>query len=1141
MATSVQTDRLKVGKTARIAAAKNPGSDREFWKTKLSYFSAPTSFNLVRPVKAPREDHHYVTRYSSTDAQFQSLLLQFTSKANVCPETVYLGAWALLLGAYSTEERVVFGTRFEGIPASDLFWPLILDVKSSLSVSAWLMELDVELSSYQSQDAASAKDLRQWCEIPNNQPIIESLVEFGPNGDRGFVAGNPQGIKVTVNGASGGLNLEFSGSALDKAAVEALLQQYAWVLRQMVEHPEKNLKDLDMVPPAQRTQILGLFNKTNTNYPPVKNLKTLFEAQVEKTPSTIAVCAPLGNSPLKSLTYYELNERANQLAHFLQKSGVREDVVVGVCLERSVELAIAVLAIIKAGGAYVPFDPSYPKDRLTFMLEDTCAPLLLTQESLIEEIPATETRLLCLDRDAAQFADAPNTNPVCRTSEDHLAYLIYTSGSTGKPKGVAMRQGPLVNLLFWQFDNWGYTLPARTLQFSSLNFDVSFQEIFSTTCSGGTLVMIPENNRRDSNLLIHFIAEQSIQRIFLPFVALKHLAEAAERNSIYPNQLAEVITAGEQLQVTPQIVQFFTKLKECTLHNQYGPSETHVVTAHDLKGSALYWPPLPSIGKPIANAKIYILNEQKDFVPIGMPGELFIGGDCLARGYLNRQDLTDERFIPDPFSSKPGAKMYKAGDLARFLPNGNLEFLGRIDHQVKIRGYRVELGEIEAVLSKHPAVRESVVVARVVTGGEKQLAAYIVTQNGKTYTIPELRDYLKTKLPVYCVPAAFVKLEKLPLTPNGKVDRKALPEPKPVVEEHDQSIKLPQTPLEMQIQLVFERFLNRRPIGTDISFFELGGDSLQAMKLIVEIERVSGKKLPMGILYQASTIEAISRKIEEVSRPEEWSSLVPLQTLGTKKPLFLIHTTPGDVLGYGNLVYHLGTEQPCYGLQSLGFKDSSLAHTNVPEMARYYIQQIQTVQPHGPYFLGGWCYGGILAVEMAQQLARMGEKTALLALIETPAPSPGYSNIRYALRRFQCLFSMSPLQWKRYVVAKVNYYRGVRLADEMRFKRASLEEIEDPVKVAERNKFLDNLEHIYHTNLNALDGYESHKYAGKIILFNAAIQDPAVIPDPNYGWKSLVKQIERHIVPGDHDTILMEPNVKLLAKQLERCLEEAGK
>lgn len=864
-------------------------------------------------------------------------------------------------------------------------------------------------------------------------------------------------------------------------------------------------------------------------------LQRFVEDQAERIPHAMAVIDSRNGGG--SLTYSELNKQANQLASYLQLCGAGADELVGICMERSIAMVVAVVAVIKAGAAYVPFDPAYPALRLEFMLEDTRAPIILTSEKLQNKLPNEKTKIISVDADASLIACQPSDNPPISSTGENLGYVIYTSGSTGRPKGVAMRQGALVNLMQWQLENFSFSEPARTLQFASLNFDVSFQEIFSTFSSGGTLVLIDDVLRRDARGLLQHIVSNKVQRIFLPFVALKHLAEASEYMNVTPTDLREVITAGEQLQITPALVSFFERLPTCTLENQYGPSESHVVTAYRLQGPPREWPRLPPIGKAIANSKCLLLDEQKRMVPDGDAGELYLGGDCLARGYLYRQDLTAAKFVDDPFGPA-GSRLYKTGDIARLLPDRNIQFLGRIDHQVKVGGFRIELGEIESVLHQHPAIKETAVIARAVEGGDNQLIGYIVPHPDQNVGAADLRQFLKAKLPIYMVPARFVRLDALPLNPNGKVDRKALPEGEAMAEEIVVEFKPPQTPLQMQLQLVFERFLKKRPIGIDASFFELGGDSLQALNLIIELERVTGRTLPLGILYEAPTIEALSKSMERHAETK-WSSLVPLQPLGKRTPLFFVHTTPGDVLGYGSLVYHLGTEQPCYGFQSLGFNDPKQAHQHLEEMAGYYVRLLREFQPTGPYYLSGWCYGGIIAVEMAHQLRAAGQEVAFLGLVETPAPRPEKDVARFYLRRIDCLLKMNPIHWFRYLRSKIKYYSGVKEANEQRFRRV---EKTDPKRgsVEEMNRHLERLELVYGVNDRALKFYRSKRYRGKVTLFNAAQQDPALIRDPMYGWRGLADQVETYVIAGDHDTILAEPQVRYLAHKMTECIARAG-
>ena len=516
-------------------------------------------------------------------------------------------------------------------------------------------------------------------------------------------------------------SLEYSTDLFEGTTIERFLAHFQSLLKAIIEQPDQRISALPLLTQAEEDRLLIEWNNTKRDSAKKKCVHQLFEEQAEKTPDVIAVVFEN-----QQLSYQELNQQANKVAHYLQRLGVGPEVLVGVSLERSLKMVVAILGILKAGGAYVPLDPSYPKVRLAFMVEDSGAPVLLTQERLIERLPERIPCVVCLDRDWEEIAKESDQNLDSQAAAENLAYVSYTSGSTGRPKGIAMSHHPLCNLLVWQVENFTPPLPATTLQFASLSFDVSFQEIFATWCSGGTLVLIPEELRRDPVGMLHCLQDQSVERLFLPFVALHQLAEVADQERAAPKSLREIITAGEQLHITPPISALFSRLSHCKLRNQYGPSETHVVSAFTPAGSPSDWPPLPSIGRPIANSKIYILDQYQKSVPIGVTGELWIGGAGLARGYLNRAELTAEKFIPDPFSDECGARLYKTGDLARFLPDGNIEFLGRIDHQVKIRGFRIELGEVEAALGKHPGVRQTAVVTREDIPGNRQLVAYVV-------------------------------------------------------------------------------------------------------------------------------------------------------------------------------------------------------------------------------------------------------------------------------------------------------------------------------------------------------------------------------------------------------------------------------
>jgi amino acid adenylation domain-containing protein len=500
---------------------------------------------------------------------------------------------------------------------------------------------------------------------------------------------------------------------------------------------------------------------------------------------------------------------------------------------------------------------------MRFMLDDAQCAVLLTNERVFRSLPKGESAVLCLDKDWDKVARESDDNPRHETDGENLAYVIYTSGSTGQPKGVAMTERALRNLLSWQLEHAGHFPAARTLQFASLSFDVSFQEIFSTWCSGGTLLLVSDELRRDALSLLHFLFEHKVERIFLPFVFLQHLAEAAiEHGGTLPAHLSEIITAGEQLEITPQIAEFCRRLKDCALHNQYGPSESHVVTAYTLSRSVSDWPTLPPIGRPIANTRIYILDKNLEPAPAGVPGQLCIGGASLSRGYLNRPELTAEKFLPDPFGNEPGARLYLTGDLARYQADGNIEFLGRIDNQVKIRGFRVELGEIEMMLASHSSVREAVVVARETVKGDRRLFSYVVPAGNTNVGLSlELRAFLKERLPDHMIPAAFVSLTALPLTPSGKVNRRALPAPEQNEGAAVHQYVAPHTPTEKKLAQIWAAVLRRERVGINDNFFELGGHSLLATQLISRVRSAFKVELPLRCLFEGPTIDQLAASI----------------------------------------------------------------------------------------------------------------------------------------------------------------------------------------------------------------------------------------------------------------------------------------
>ena len=611
-------------------------------------------------------------------------------------------------------------------------------------------------------------------------------------------------------------------------------------------------------------ELVAKWNDTAADFPRDRCAHHLFEEQVQRTPDSQAVVFQD-----QALTYRELNRRANRLACDLRDLGVGPDTLVGLCVERSIEMVVGLLGILKAGGAYVPLNPSYPRARLGQILDDAAVKVLVTQRGLRGALPAHGGQELYLDDPPS--SSSQDEDPQVAMASHHLCYVIYTSGSTGRPKGICLPHLALVNLIVWH--NRTLLQGARTLQYAALTFDASFHELFAAWCSGGVVFLIEESLRRDIAALAQFIYTRQIEKVILPVIVLQQLAEHCGDKPLVLASLKELTTTGEQLHITRPIIGLLKQLPGCSFHNHYGPSETHVVTTYTLPADADSWPAFPPLGRPIANTQIHLLDDKGEPVAVGAIGELYIGGVSLARCYLGRPDLTAERFVADRFAGEPESRLYRTGDLGRYLPDGNIEFLGRIDHQVKIRGFRVELEEIEATLSQHPAVKQVAVLAREETPGDKRLVAYIVPSFAPALPADAgelrlggerarslatmLRAQVRSKLPDFMVPAAFVMLTTMPLTQNGKLDRRALPAPGRARPPLDQVFVAPRTQLEHALAAIWRELLGLDSIGIEDRFFDLGGDSIHAAQMLARVYSSFGAEISFEDFFARPTIVAL--------------------------------------------------------------------------------------------------------------------------------------------------------------------------------------------------------------------------------------------------------------------------------------------
>jgi iturin family lipopeptide synthetase A len=867
----------------------------EYWKRKLAGVE-PLMLPTDRPRTGIQRPDGAISRFA-IPMELTESLRTLSRKQGATLYMILLAAFQSLLGRYSGQSDIAVGSPIAGRMRTETegligIFINTLVLRTDLSGQPDSLELlrqvkESTLEAYAHQDVPFEKLVEVL--LPQRDlarsPLFQVLFVLQNVPWTAFELGTAKMTPLELdNGAaqfeislilvetSSGMEgyVTYFTRMYDATTISRMIEHYQMLLSGVAANPKQPIAWLPLLTAKERKQVVEDWNRTEPQYPRDKCLHELFEEQVVRTPQVIAVV-----DEDRQLSYEELNRRANQIAHYLRKLGVGPDVVVGLCMERSIEMVVGVVGILKAGGAYMPLDPEYPAERLAYMLQDAQLNFLLTQERLRDIFSSFNGHVICIDSHSLGkvLEEQNDANPDrSHVDPENLAYVLYTSGSTGRPKGVGMTQGPLCNLVGWQL--MSSPRPRRTLQFTPLTFDVSFQEIFVTLCSGGSLVLIGNDTRRDSSELWKVLCEKEVEKLFLPFIALQELAEAACVAEWESTSLREVITAGEQLKVTPALQCFFDRLPIAILENQYGPTECHVVTAHRLQSAPKEWPPLPPIGKPITNDQVYVLDENNTPLPIGVPGGLYLAGAGLARGYLNRPDLTAERFVPNPFSVCGGERMYRTGDRARWLPDGNLEFLGRVDHQVKIRGFRIELGEIEAALQEHGGVRQAVVIAREDETGDRRLVAYVVPElqdeksnNGNRRAelqISELREHLLGKLPEYMMPSAYVQLEELPLNHNGKIDRKNLPQPD--TNTPDQEYVGPRNAAEETLCGLWQEVLRREQVGIHDNFFKIGGHSLLAARVATRMRESFKVDIPLRRMFESPTIAQLAEVIDQITQ-----------------------------------------------------------------------------------------------------------------------------------------------------------------------------------------------------------------------------------------------------------------------------------
>jgi len=930
---------------------------------------------------------------------------------------------------------------------------------------------------------------------------------------------------------------------------------------------------------VEQAQAAASWNTTDAPYPDDMCIHTLFEAQVARTPAATALIH--GD---RQVSFDALNREANRLARYLRRLGVGPASLVGLYMDRSPDAIVALLAILKAGGAYVPLDPAYPDERIAFMMEDAAPVALLTHESLTARLPARAGHVVVVDGgDRAGIEREDDDDPPATTTAGEVAYVIYTSGSTGRPKGVVAPHRAAINRFHWMWQTYPFEEGEVCCQKTALSFVDSVWEVFGPLLRGVPIVIIPDTALTDTPRFVEALATAGVTRLVLVPSLLRLILHAAPDLRERAPRLIFWVSSGEALPAG-LCHRFRQQLPGCTLLNLYGSSEVAAdATYYDTRA----WDgatPVP-IGRPIANMRVYLLDEGGQHVPQGEIGEIHVAGAGLARGYLNLPDLTAERFISDPFRPQGLGLLYKTGDLGRYRPDGTIEYHGRNDHQIKVRGRRIELGEIEAALAGHPAVREAVVVACDYDYGageldDRRIVAYMVPDHPRALSGTTLRGYLRERLPTYMVPSTFVPLDALPLTPNGKVDRGALPVPDTVALSAG-PVVAPTSVVEERLVGLWEELLGIRPIGIRDNFFELGAHSLLAVRLIDEIERLFGSRLSLATLFEEPTVAHLATALHGAGEAEQddagatrLTGLVTVQPIrddSARRPLYFVH---GDFWGGGfytlNLSRHLGSDQPFYAFEQHGLHDERVPDT-IEAMAAHHVRTLRAHQPDGPYLLGGHCSAGLIAFEMARQLKGQGQRVDLLALVHTAVESRQYALARRVveplgalvgldsrtrtkvaeslggrLRRLDRLGRMSPGErltavrekMRRVIardrVAAVERSRGLHVARDN--SQGGLAEY-----AAREGLVRERQQKVNQAYIQANRRYIPGQYPGPVALFVARDEREDYRRDKTMGWRRAIgAALDIQPIPGDHVTCVTDDaNVRVVAGALRARIDRA--
>jgi amino acid adenylation domain-containing protein len=1105
--------------------------DKRYWRALLNDASETPRFYGVDATRTTFEERVVLSLNTSTSAAISALARSHATPAmseHAATANLFNAVFAAYLCRVGGSERISVGVTFHNRRTEldkrtiGLFMeilPLALNVRPEDSLIAVMRQVAAGAAGALKHRLYSVGDSAR---APAFSGIFNymgpSAKHVGPLDVRRIHAGrgsNAISLSIQPRGETYDLWFDVNADIAAKSSAQCLAEHLRTLLSAAVHDPERPLSQLPLLAPVEAQRLIAACRGPTLMVRADKSCHAEFEARAKATPDAVALA--VGGA---QVSYADLNLSANRLAHRLRAVGAKRGKRVGICLERSAEMVIAMLAVLKTGAAYVPLDPTYPQVRLRKMLEDADTVVLVTTQRISAELAAYAARPLYIEQETAA-ARAADYNLEVPIGAADIAYVIYTSGSTGTPKGVLVTHGGVSNHLAWRRSYFQVDPSDHFLQSASLSFDDSVWEILEPLSAGACVVLARPRFEYDSAYLVKLMIEQRITvACFVPSLLQ---AIIKEPDIARCGSLRRLEIGGEALPVSLQH-QMLERLPPTACHNGYGTTEATVVSL-DWKCVAIPGQSTVPIGRPIANTQVYILDGQRQLVPTGVLGEIYIGGAGVAHGYLNLPELTAERFVEDTFGGAAGARLYRTGDLGRMRTDGVFEFAGRVDDQIKIRGLRVELGDIEAAILEHPGVRCAAVISQEASSGT-HLIAYVVPRNAGAVATADLRTFVRHRIPAAFIPNRFETIAALPFTPSGKLDRRSLPAVH--VSEEQNTYVAPQTELEIQLVRLWEEFLQARPIGIRDDFFALGGHSLSAVKIAVDLEKALGRSLSPGLLFEAPTIEMLSRCLSAPLPTEIRGALVPLAQGSPGVPLFLVHHASGDITAYRDLALHLGDKRPIYGLRAPALDSNGKPPDRVEVMASQYVREIRAIQPYGPYLIGGHSAGAHIAFEMARQLRFAGAHVALLAILEADARTrQGRQNLFDLVRlRIDLICSLPARQRGMYLGRAL-----LMLADRLR-RTAS-------VSRSTNNRDVETKNAVWAAIERAVREYRPRAYPGAITLFRATDRTVTGTYSRTLGWKPLAQGGIRVIdVPGSHSTVLKPGSEPPMAAKLRACLEE---